>query len=311
MAIYFAPMEGITGRTFRNIYEECFPGVIDKYFAPFISASSYKVLANKDIRELCVKNNTNYKLVPQILTKTPEDFITTAQAICDLGYEEMNLNLGCPSRTVVSKMKGAGLLDKPDQLTYLLDEIYNWAQRERKSISIKTRIGRTHEQEWEELLSLFNQYPVSELIIHPRTQTDYYQNVPRMEAFSYAIEHTGHSLCYNGDITTKETLFDFRNAYPTIEHVMIGRGFLMRPDFLSDEPSWTLIWQFHDRLFEEYRSVISGDKHLLYKMKELWCYLRKALPKDAIFDKLMKNLNKSKSRQEYSMVIQNLKQYLK
>lgn len=192
MNIYFAPLEGITGFVLRNAYESCFPGTIDRYFAPFIAASCRKKLAARDLRDVLPENNTGICLIPQLLANKGEDFISTAQMLQQFGYRELNLNLGCPSATVVTKKRGAGLLAEPELLKAFLTECYDWAEGKDVKISIKTRIGMEEETEWEKLLSLYKAFPVSELIIHPRLREDYYQGRIREELFAQAYrEITG------------------------------------------------------------------------------------------------------------------------
>ena len=137
--------------------------------------------------------------MPQILTNCAADFIKTAKNLQEYGYEEVNLNLGCPSGTVVSKKKGSGFLEFPEELDRFLEEVFG--QLDMK-ISIKTRIGKSEPEEFGRLLELYNQYPLEELIIHPRVQTDYYKNTPRMEIYKAAEAQSNHPLCYNGDLFT-------------------------------------------------------------------------------------------------------------
>lgn len=270
MNIYFAPLEGITGFVLRNAYESCFPGTIDRYFAPFIAASCRKKLAARDLRDVLPKNNTGICLIPQLLANKGEDFISTAQMLYQFGYRELNLNLGCPSATVVTKKRGAGLLAEPELLKVFLTECYDWAEGKGIRLSIKTRIGMAEEAEWEKLFSLYEAFPVSELIIHPRLREDYYQGRIREETFAQAyreitgadaetimknrevndtelpdsmIKTTGKrkqrmlQLCYNGDIVRNEQIQKLADAYPKMPAVMIGRGFLMRPGF-TEKLSW-------------------------------------------------------------------------
>ena len=206
MNIYFAPLEGITGFVLRNAYESCFPGTIDRYFAPFIAASCRKKLAARDLRDVLPENNTGICLIPQLLANKGEDFISTAQMLYQFGYRELNLNLGCPSATVVTKKRGAGLLTEPELLKAFLTECYDWAEGKDVKISIKTRIGMAEEAEWEKLLSLYEAFPVSELIIHPRLREDYYQGRIREEMFAQAYrEITGAARQYDKDDGEKKT----------------------------------------------------------------------------------------------------------
>lgn len=295
MNIYFAPLEGITGFVLRNAYESCFPGTIDRYFAPFIAASCRKKLAARDLRDVLPENNKGICLIPQLLANKGEDFISTAQMLQQFGYRELNLNLGCPSATVVTKKRGAGLLAEPELLKAFLTECYDWAEGKDVKISIKTRIGMEEETEWEKLLSLYEAFPVSELIIHPRLREDYYQGRIREEAFAQAyreitgadaetimknrevndaerpdsmIKTTGKrkqrmlQLCYNGDIVRNEQIQELADAYPEMRAVMIGRGFLMRPGF-TEKLSWqsgNLPGEITESESRETRKAVDSDK---------------------------------------------------
>lgn len=341
MNIYFAPLEGITGFVLRNAYESCFPGTIDRYFAPFIAASCRKKLAARDLRDVLPENNKGICLIPQLLANKGEDFISTAQMLQQFGYRELNLNLGCPSATVVTKKRGAGLLAEPELLKVFLTECYDWAEGKGIRLSIKTRIGMAEEAEWEKLLSLYESFPVSELIIHPRVREDYYQGRIREEAFAQAYrkictehEQPAVQLCYNGDIVRKEQIQKLADAYPKMPAVMIGRGFLMRPGFTAgllrqngEMPGETAetggletekdvnkdkFWIFHDRIYEGYRAYLQGDKPVLFKMKELWSYLQVGFNEIAggsnpKTDKLMKQLRKCNTCADYDSVIRQLK----
>ena len=118
-------------------------------------------------KTLCLRIMRGMYAVPQILTKNAEDFIQTAETLQEYGYNEVNLNLGCPSKTVVTKGRGAGFLDRPDELDKFLDEIFRKCDMK---ISIKTRLGMDDPEEFEDLLTIYNKYPLEELIVHARVQ---------------------------------------------------------------------------------------------------------------------------------------------
>lgn len=105
MKFYFAPMEGITGYIFRNAHHACFPSV-DRYYTPFISPNQNRPMSPKEKRDVLPENNRNIPLIPQILTNNATQFLQAAKVLADMGYEEVNLNLGCPSATVVNKREG-------------------------------------------------------------------------------------------------------------------------------------------------------------------------------------------------------------
>ena len=184
MRYYLAPLEGITGYIFRNAHTRLFTPA-DKYFSPFLvpKPNSGKQFSAKEKADILPEHNQNIHLVPQIMTNKAADFIAMTKALEEYGYQEVNLNLGCPSRTVVTKGRGAGFLSDPETLQFFFDEVF----REIKiKISVKTRIGLEDAEEFQDLLSVYNQFPFEELIIHPRVQCMYYNGTPDMETFAYA-----------------------------------------------------------------------------------------------------------------------------
>lgn len=274
MQFYFAPLEGIGGHIFRNVYARQFGGM-DKYFAPFIAAGPEVHYHKREIRDVLPENNQAEPLVPQILTSHSSAFLAIADVLKDYGYEEINLNLGCPSRTVAAKGKGAGFLGHPDELDRFFEDIFNGTDLK---ISVKTRIGMDSKGELPHLMEIFNRYPLHELIIHPRIQKDYYNNTPDWEKFSEALAVSRHSICYNGDIFTAEDYLRFTERFPGVDKLMIGRGILANPAFIKvlreeELPDKTALRRYHDHLLQAYQRALSGDKNVLFKMKELWCYM--------------------------------------
>ena len=163
MELYFAPLEGITGAEFRRVHHKYFGGV-DKYYAPFISPTCDHLFTPKEKRNLFPENNVGIPVVPQLLTKNADDFLWAANSLFEMGYEEVNLNVGCPSGTVVTKGKGSGLMKDPDYLNEFLYQIYSKAQGK---VSVKTRLGLTDPEEFHRILNIYSRYPIPLLIIHP------------------------------------------------------------------------------------------------------------------------------------------------
>ena len=188
MKFYLAPMEGLTGFVFRNAYQKHF-GDIDTYFTPFINN---KKMNYKEIKDILPEHNKGMHVVPQILTNRAEDFLAIAKELGNYGYESVNLNLGCPSGTVVTKHRGAGFLAVPEELDHFLEEIFADCPLR---ISVKTRIGINDAGEWERILSIYEKYPMEDLIIHPRVQKDFYNNTPDMDAFFYMRWKTADTPC--------------------------------------------------------------------------------------------------------------------
>ena len=318
---YFAPLEGITGYIYRNAFHETFGGA-DKYFIPFLSPGAKKKLTGKEKNDILPEHNAGMYAVPQILSKNAMDVVNTCEMLKNLGYKEVNLNIGCPSGTVVNKGRGAGLLADLQELNRFLEGIFSKTE---VSVSIKTRIGMDDVTEWEDILKLYNQYPIKELIIHPRLRKDFYNGIPNYEAFSYAVEHSKNPICYNGDINTLEDYVTLKGRFPQVNCWMIGRGFLRNPFLLNqlhvyeqtnekdDENKvqhvmpekmeniganydLELLKQFHNTLLAGYIDNLSGDTPVLFKMKELWFYMRDMFLEN---EKLYKKVKKAKNLMEY------------
>lgn len=273
MKYYLAPLEGITTHIFRRTYHKYFYPM-DKYFTPFLSPHTKREFNTREQKDILPENNPDMYVVPQILSNDAEGFIRTAKKLKDFGYREINLNLGCPSKTVVGKGRGSGFLSYPEELEAFLDEIFTGLDMK---ISVKTRIGRENPQEFLRLLQIFNKFPMEELIIHPRVQKDFYQNHPNMEMFAYAVQKSDNTLCYNGDLFTISGIAKFHAVFPETERIMLGRGILRNPGLLQlvkegKGPEKQTLLDFHEELVAQYAQEMSGDRNVLFKMKEIWSY---------------------------------------
>ena len=294
MKFYLAPMEGITGHIYRNSYEKYFHN-IDKYFTPFIVPNQSVSLKTKELKDLLPQNNKGLNIVPQILTNDAEGFILTANKLKQLGYEEINLNLGGPAGTVVSKKRGSGFLAYPEELDKFLDEIY---KIDNMKISIKTRLGKERADEFYKLIEIYNKYPLEELIIHPRTREDFYGNTPNLEVFKDALKLSKHSICYNGDIFTLNSYNKIINEFPEVNKVMLGRGILANPGLIgeiknNEFANKEIIKMFHDEIFENYTILLNEDKNAMYRMKELWGYMSHIFTNNKKYYKKIKKAQKA------------------
>lgn len=296
MQLYFAPLEGITDSIYRRLHHKYFPGV-DRYYMPFFSPTMHRCLTRKEDRELPLASSESFVAIPQIMTKVPEDFLWAAKQCADRGYQEVNLNAGCPSGTVVSKGKGSGMLADPDGLDRFLERVFTESPI---PISIKTRLGLKEPEEFPRLLDIFDQYPIRELIIHPRVRTDFYKSPVQLDWFAYALEHSKLSLCYNGDINSLQDLNDMQSKFPAIQSFMLGRGLVGDPGMLT--PGGTdvrTLEKFHDHLLEEYSVCFGSTRNAMFRMKENWHYL--SLHFDG-GEKLFKSLRKTTDITEYRQI---------
>lgn len=304
MKYYLAPMEGITGYIYRNCYEKYFHN-IDKYFTPFIVTNKGTSLKSRDLRDVLPENNKVINLVPQILTNDSEGFFNTSRKLKELGYNEVNLNLGCPAGTVVSKNRGSGFLAKREELDIFLNEIF---KIDDMKISIKTRVGKDSPEEFYELIKIYNKYPLEELIIHPRIQKDFYGNKPNFQVFKDALALSTNPVCYNGDIFAVNDLNKLMKAFPEVNTVMLGRGVLANPGLLNEIKSNTFVdkkvlKEFHDEIFNEYIEIFNEEKNAIFRMKELWGYMIYLFSDNK---KYAKKIKKAQNLRDYNEAVSSL-----
>jgi len=287
MRYYFAPMEGLTDSIYRRIHHRYFSGV-DRYYMPFLSPTVHRELTPREARELPPADSIPFRAVPQLLTKVPADFLWAAEKCKELGYEEVNLNVGCPSGTVTAKGKGSGMLRDLSALDTFLDEIFS---KTTLPISVKTRLGFEDPEEFPALLEIFNRYPITELTVHPRVRKQFYSGDVDLAMFGYATQYSKNPLVYNGDITNTARILEIQTQFPQVQAVMIGRGLIGDPGMLMPEGTdLSALEDFMNALLEEYLIVFGGSRNAMFRLKENWNML---LPNFQNCDKLSKQLRKT------------------
>lgn len=307
MKYYMAPLEGITGYVYRNAYHRCFTD-FDKYFLPFIAPHEKRSYNAREKRDLALENNEGMYAVPQVLTNQAAAFLRILSDLESMGYHEVNLNLGCPSGTVVSKGRGSGFLDHPEKLREFFEEVFQKLDLQKMKVSVKTRVGFESTEVWEEILDIYESFPLEEVIIHPRIRTDFYQHPLRMECFELAEKYEKITLCYNGELNTAEDVEQLLQQHPDIDRTMYGRGVIRNPGLLQEikgeeNTSLNQIMEFHELLYEGYCKEMDGEKNVLFKMKEVWSYMGELFPEG---EKLLKKIRKANRTTEYQSVVREL-----
>lgn len=304
MKYYLAPMEGITTFIYRNSYKKYFDS-IDKYFAPFIVPNNSRSFKTRELRDILPENNKGVNIIPQILTDDSEGFIYTSRKLQQLGYKEINLNLGCPSGTVVSKGRGSGFLAKREELDKFLEEIF---KMDDMKISIKTRIGKDKPEEFYELIKIYNKYPIHELIIHPRTREDFYGNKPNLEVFKDSLSLSTNPICYNGDIFTPEDNDKIIKEFPEVKALMLGRGILANPglmNLIKDNTSLgkDVLKDFQSEILNNYIEIFNEERNAMFRMKELWGYMIHIFSDNK---KYAKKIKKAQKLSDYNEAVSSL-----
>ncbi|SEA04053.1 tRNA-dihydrouridine synthase [Lachnospiraceae bacterium NK3A20] len=343
MKFYFAPLEGNTGFVYRTTHHEFFPEGMAQYFTPFVVSNYTKKLKTREKVDVLPENNEGTPTIPQILSNDVDEFLFTAKSIADMGYREVNINLGCPVRTVVVKHKGSGMLQDLERLDRFLDGICEGAEQILVDpdpvkepgrttpvplrISVKTRLGYDNVEEAPAIFSIYEKYPISELIVHARTRAELYSGQPELSVFRAICENTRLPLCYNGNINT---VSDFRKITALLSeaentplegadpvsrlrtNLMIGRGLLTNPALVREITTGQKLGKdelraFAAKLYERYlaqytsfRGQSSGDTVVINRMKEFWVYAGRMFDDNGRF---LKNIHKAKSRTEYEAAV--------
>ena len=292
MNYYFAPMEGLTDSIYRLQHRRFFGGV-DRYYMPFFSPTIHRTLTSKETRELPRADSVPFTVVPQVMTKCAEDFLWAAEVVRDLGYNEINLNIGCPSGTVVAKGKGSGMLRDLEELTKFFDSIFAVSSL---PVTVKTRIGLESPEEFPAVLELYNRYPIKELTIHPRVRKQFYEGQVHREWFTYAMQHSTIPLCFNGDIRTLYDVSILQEDYPGLNAVMIGRGLIADPGMLVGGTDIGTLESFLNALMDDYAVEFASCRNALFRMKENWAYLHDRFTGS---DKLWKKMRKTTDAAEF------------
>lgn len=300
--LILAPMRGLTTVHYRKAFVHHFQG-LDAEMAPFIPTVNADKINPKLLKDVLPENNSGLPLIPQLIGNNAADFVTMAKALYDLGYDEVNWNLGCPHKPVRKKQRGSGLLPHPERIDALLETIC--AQSPCK-VSVKVRLGVSDKSELMNLIPILNRYPLSEVIVHPRTAEQMYDGKADLGAFALAFQELTLPVCYNGDINDLAFFQTLDKCFPTLGKFMLGRGLLANP-FLCEviksgssvtENAVARLKAFHDEVFENYSAVIDGDVPMLGKMKEFWAYPAQHFSNGRKFLKKVKKCHRLATYQE-------------
>ena len=303
--IYQAPLQGFTDFGFRKVLSESFGG-IDKFFIPYISYGKGHEIKRSQLREVFPENNQSLPVVAQVLFSDGTELTELVSILKDYGYDEINLNLGCPYPMVTNKGRGAALLEKPEALFEALQQLYSKNYQVR--FSVKMRAGMTNDRDAEAVFEVLNQFPLEEVIFHPRTADQMYDGHANPQLFANAVSLVKHPLVYNGDIVSVAGFQELQAILPAQNSWMIGRGLLANPplgaqlkgdDFNPNELREKLR-DFHDRIFDNYSSRLDGSGHVLMKMNQFWTYFCESFSNP---HKAMKLVKKSASLHKYNAAV--------
>ena len=270
----FAPLDGITRSVFRRVWARRFGGA-DRIFVPFFSPTHQHVITPRDLREITREGAEDLPLVPQVMSCLAPDFLWAAEVLGDMGYPEVNLNLGCPSGTVTAKGKGSGFLARPEDLDAFFDQVFSQVHL---PVSVKTRLGYQTPEEFPRLLEIFNRYPIACLTIHARVRPEKYKGPLHLDVFEAALRESRNPVCYNGDLQTVDGVGEIERRFPAAEAVMIGRGGVADPALFrklrgGSAATREELQSFTRELYQEYQAFYGQVGTAAQRMREVWFYL--------------------------------------
>jgi len=291
-SLVLAPIRGVTTAAFRRGFADCFGG-FDRALAPYVVPDSRGSTTGSHFRDALPDANDAMPTVPQILTTSPGDFVRAATFYLASGCSEVNWNLGCPYPMVTRRGRGAGMLPHPDRIDAFLRHVCNALGTR---VSVKLRLGLGDSDEVEPVFEVLDRYPLTEVILHPRTARQRYGGAVDLAAFARCSRASRHPIVYNGDIVSVASFQDKRSAFPSVHRWMIGRGAVMNPSLpgairagRDEAPDLRRLARFHDKMLEHYRSTLSGPAHVLHKMQGLWTYWARGFdPKSKPIKKILR-----------------------
>ena len=299
------PFQGITDAPFRNVFKKHFGG-IDKFYTPFFTGIQKDHAKNMQVEEIDPTCNDAETLTPQILSTDAEEILRFASQCKALGYKEINLNMGCPFPRVANKKRGSGLLPYPEKIDAMLGRVFEQIE---VGFSVKCRLGYVNPDEIYPVIEVFNKYPLSELIIHPRIGKQLYKGEADVQRFAELIPLIKAPLVYNGDIVSVDSFEKIREEVKPVNEFMLGRGLLANP-FLAEEiqcrldfakSNLTRIERLHTYVVDLYEDRLchaGGSPKVLGRMKELWSYLMYSFDEPQDIWRKIKKINALKEYEE-------------
>ena len=303
-----SPLQGFTDYRFRNAFQKYFGG-IDTFYAPYIRLNGKFIIKPAYQRDLQLKNNDTLTVIPQIMTCSADEFLFVVKYVQELGYKELNWNLGCPYPMVTNRGMGSGLIKDPEKIDHILDRVHSETDI---TVSMKMRMGYEDSTEILDVFPVLEKYPIKNVAIHARIGKQLYKGGVDLESFQKCLDTSKQKIYYNGDITSVQGYRDMTERFPQIDHWMIGRGLISDP-FLPTmikentteypEDRMEVFGKFHDTLYAEFESALSGPKHILMKMHSYWEYFGASFEEN---QKLIKKIKKAKSIRAYDEAVRSL-----
>ncbi len=240
---------------------------VDKYFTPFYRINKSGVFEYE--KEL--KFSSEMHLIPQVLTNSVTELLQFARNMIDRGFFEINLNIGCPFPMVANRHLGSGLLPYTDEINTMLQGFYS--EKLPIQLSVKSRLGWSDQDDILVLLQVLSDFPVNELILHPRLGVQKYKGEPDWIKFQDVLEACPISLIGNGDINSLSELNAKKEQFPQVKGWMLGRGLLTNPALLHEQNSaLEVIDKLHDLFYNNLLEFGYAEGQMLNHLRCFWEY---------------------------------------
>ena len=285
-----APLQGVTDNVWRMAQHEVFGGV-DAYYAPFMRVEHGEV-RRKDLRDVDPERNAGTTLIPQILACQPDHALMMVDALKQMGYRRIDINLGCPFPPIALHRKGSGMLAYPDLAENLFKAL---AGVDGVEYSVKMRLGWDRNDQWRDILPLMEAVKPVNIAVHPRIGKQQYKGDLDIEQFEGLLAASPWPVVYNGSLRTVEDIEEVINRYPTIAAVMVGSGLAANPGMLAPDASPDDYRRFHEMLVDGYTEQLNGgEAQLVRHLQDIW---QTFLPGTG--HKLFKAIRKSRTLEQY------------
>jgi len=303
-----SPLQGFTDFRFRNAFNDYFGG-IDTFYSPYIRLNGKLKIKGSYERDLLIENNTVPEVIPQIMTNDADEFLFVTKYVQELGYTELNWNLGCPYPMVTKRGMGSGLICNPEKINQILDRVHSETDI---TVSMKMRMGYENPEEILDVFPILEKYPIKNIAIHARIGKQLYKGGVDLDSFQRCLDTSKQKLYYNGDITSFNKFLELQDRFPTIDHWMIGRGLLADPFLPSmiknntteyPKNRWDVFSEFHDRIYNEYNAALSGTTPIKMKMLGFWEFFSQSFDNP---QKTYKKIKKASNPKNYQVAVKDI-----
>jgi tRNA-dihydrouridine synthase len=243
------------------------------------------------------------------MTNDADEFLFVSKYVQELGYTELNWNLGCPYPMVTKRGMGSGLICDPEKINHILNRVHSETDI---TVSMKVRMGYDNPEEILDVFPILEKYPIKNVAIHARIGKQLYKGGVDLDSFQRCLDTSKQLLYYNGDITSVAKFRELHERFPTIKHWMIGRGLIADPFLPSmikkntteyPKNRWDIFSEFHDTIYQQYDAALSGPTPIKMKMLGFWEFFSQSFDNP---QKTYKKIKKASNPRAYQLAVSEI-----